>query len=252
MMYYKIISDNTFIGVATSYDLCKYKVRENMPPLMLICNLEEAQYIVCENEYYHDSWLRPETVKGLYKLASIIEIDKDEYESLNKSIEAGENIDISTTPEEDTDIEETPVDPNQTITLEFIKERKLREISSVCSKMIANGFDVELSDEKSHHFSLSEQDQLNLITLSTMISAGETAIPYHADGESCKFYSVDDITAILNAATAYKTYHVTYHNSLRTYIKSLDDVKEISACEYGMNIPTEYQSDVMRVLLMQQ
>ena len=84
-----------------------------------------------------------------------------------------------------------------------------------------------------------------------MVASGETAIPYHADSEPCKFYPVDDITAILNAATSWKTYQVTYNNSLKTYINSLDEITEISAITYGMDIPVDYQSDVLRVLLMQ-
>lgn len=251
MLYYKIIKDNTFIGVSTSFDLCKYKEREDLPPIMLTCALEEAQYIVCENNYYHDSWLRPEIVKGLYHPASVIEIDKEEFIALSKSIESGEEIEVSEEIPETPDIEE-PSDPNEEITVEYVKSKKIAEMNAMCSSLIRNGFDVELSDGISHHFSLTEQDQLNLITLSTMVASGETAIPYHADGEPCKFYTVNDINAILTAATAWKTYQVTYNNSLKTYINSLEKITDISAITYGIEIPVDYQSDVLKALLMQQ
>lgn len=251
MLYYKVIKDNTFIGVSTALDLCKYKLRDGLPPLMLTCNLDEAQYIVCADNYYHDSWLRPETVKDLYSSASIIEIDEEEFTALRKSIESGEQVEVPATPETP-DIDDTPSDPNQEITVEYVKNAKVAEMNMMCTNLIQNGFDVELSDGNSHHFSLTEQDQLNLITLSTMVASGETAIPYHADGEPCKFYPVDDITAILDAATSWKTYQVTYNNSLKTYINSLEKITEISAITYGMDIPVDYQSDVLRVLLMQQ
>lgn len=251
LRYYKVIKNNTFIGVSTSLDLCKYKMRDNLPPIMLICDLDEAQYIVCSNNYYHDSWLRPESIKNLYTSASIIEIEKDEFITLSKSIESGEQIEVpSITETPDINIE--PSDPNEEITIEYVKSAKIAEMNTICTNLIQKGFDVKLEDDISHHFSLSEQDQLNLITLSTMVASGETAIPYHADGEPCKFYSVDDINAILNAATSWKTYHVTYNNSLKTYINSLDKITEISAITYGMEIPVDYQSDVLRVLLMQQ
>lgn len=55
MLYYKVINDNIFIGISTALDLCKYKLRDGLPPLMLTCNLDEAQYIVCADNYYHDS-----------------------------------------------------------------------------------------------------------------------------------------------------------------------------------------------------
>lgn len=251
MLYYKVIKDNAFIGVSTSFDLCKYKERDNFPPLMLTCTLDEAQYIVCDDNYYHDSWLRPENVKGLYPSASIIEIDKEEFAALSKSIESGEQIEVPETPEVP-DTEDKPSDPNEEITVDYVKSAKIIEMNAMCTNLIQNGFDVKLSDEISHHFSLTEQDQLNLITLSTLVASGETAIPYHADGEPCKFFSVDDITAILNAATSWKTYQVTYNNSLKTYINSLDNIMDISAISYGMEIPVDYQSDVLRVLLMQQ
>ena len=122
----------------------------------------------------------------------------------------------------------------------------------MCTNLIQKGFDIKLSDGSSHHFSLTEQDQLNLITLSTMVASGETEIPYHADGEPCKFYTVNDINAILNAATAWKTYQVTYNNSLKTYINSLEKITDISAITYGIEIPVDYQSDVLKALLMQQ
>lgn len=57
------------------------------------------------------------------------------------------------------------------------------------------------TDGETHHFSLTTQDQLNLITLSAMVSQGAEQVPYHADGELCKFYSVSDMLAIINQAT---------------------------------------------------
>lgn len=83
------------------------------------------------------------------------------------------------------------------------------------------------------------------------MAAGETSIPYHADGELCKFYSTDDITTISTGATNFKTYHVSYFNSLKSYIESLDDIETISAITYGSEIPSEYMSDVLKVLVSQ-
>ena len=120
-----------------------------------------------------------------------------------------------------------------------------------CSNVITGGFDVVLSDNESHHFSLTTQDQLNLITVTTLMASGETSIPYHADGELCKFYSPDDMTIISTGATNFKTYHVSYFNSLKSYIESLNDIETISAITYGFEIPSEYMSDVLKVLVSQ-
>lgn len=135
--------------------------------------------------------------------------------------------------------------------LDDIKDAKISEMSASCNSVITRGFDVELSDKEKHHFSLTVQDQLNLITLSSLATAGETVIPYHADGEICREYSAEDISLIVNAATAFKTYHVTYFNSLKVYIKALSDISQISQIKYGVDIPEEYQSDILKTLLSQ-
>lgn len=128
---------------------------------------------------------------------------------------------------------------------------KIKEMSGICESTITNGFDIVLSDGKSHHFSLSVQDQLNLITLSTMLASGEEYIPYHADGELCKAYSLEDASAIITTATNFKTYHITYFNSLKAYINSLKSIKTVSAVTYGMEIPDKYKSEVLTALLSQ-
>ncbi len=130
----------------------------------------------------------------------------------------------------------------------YARQAKIAEMSSECEKIITNGLDVELSDGETYHFSLTTQDQLNLVTLSGMISAGETNIPYHADGELCRLYSVEDATRIIEAATAFKTYNVTYFNSLKSYIAALTDVSVIANIEFGTTIPVEYQSDILQTL----
>ena len=78
-----------------------------------------------------------------------------------------------------------------------------------------------------------------------MIESGETALPYHADGELCRFYSVEDINLIINTATKHKTYHITYFNSLKAYINSLNSIEDISNIFYGVAIPINYQSEIL-------
>ena len=41
-------------------------------------------------------------------------------------------------------------------------------MKSKCSNMITTGFDIALNDGKTYHFSLTLQDQLNLITSSNI------------------------------------------------------------------------------------
>lgn len=82
-----------------------------------------------------------------------------------------------------------------------------------------------------------------------MIQSGETIIPYHADGELCRYYSAEDISKVINFATEFKTYHTTYYNSLKAYIQSIQSKEVIHTITYGMNIPVEYQSDILKAIL---
>lgn len=246
MKYYKLLNDGEFIGVGTSYDLRKFQLKHS---ILLTSDDESAQYIQINDKLYRDDWFSPTITELLdYTTVKIIVIEKDEYDTLFEAIETGKEIEIT---DEEPDIqEELPqIDPDEEVTIEYVKAVKSAEMSATCNKIITNGFDAILSDGENHHFSLTIQDQLNLITLSSMVAAGETVIPYHADGELCKGYSVEDITTIINTATSFKTYHVTYFNSLKVYIDSMNDINEVNNVVYGIDIPEEYHSDVLKQLL---
>lgn len=246
MKYYKLLNDGEFIGVGTSYDLRKFQLKHS---ILLTSDDESAQYIQINDKLYRDDWFSPTITELLdYTTVKIIVIEKDEYDTLFEAIETGKEIEMT---DEEPDIqEELPqIDPDEEVTIEYVKAVKSAEMSATCNKIITNGFDAILSDGENHHFSLTIQDQLNLITLSSMVAAGETVIPYHADGELCKGYSVEDITTIINTATSFKTYHVTYFNSLKVYIDSMNDINEVNNVVYGIDIPEEYQSDVLKQLL---
>ena len=245
MRYYKLIDDTVFIGVATSLDLRRiHPTRLNL----LACDEDNAQYISCNDELYRADWMLPEVITDSgHPIVDVIEIEESEYNALYQTIDNGETVIIE--PEEDEHIEIVdPVDPAVEVTLEYMISKKVAEMSAECSQHITAGFDVVLSDGNTHHFSLTTQDQLNLITLSAMVASGETGIPYHADGELCQFYSADDVAIMTTAATSFKTYHTSYYNSLRGYIESLTDIESISKIWYGVEIPFDYQSDVLKTI----
>ena len=135
-------------------------------------------------------------------------------------------------------------DPNET--LEYVRYSKLNEMSSTCRTTIEAGFDLTLRGN-TYHFSLTTQDQLNLMNLNVMAQT-EELIPYHADGEECAFYTAQEINEIVAAANNFKNYQLAYYNALKMYINALDTIEAIAAIEYGTPIPDEYKSDVLRVL----
>jgi hypothetical protein len=75
--------------------------------------------------------------------------------------------------------------------LEFIRSSKLNEMSHTCRTTIESGIDLEIRGEIKH-FSLTTQDQLNLMSAQTMAQT-QILIPYHADGEETDFYTNEEI-----------------------------------------------------------
>lgn len=240
MKYYKIINNNEFIGVVTSRDFIKYSPRANC---FLCADEVRGEYINLNAVLYRSTWMAPIVHAEPYVSAIITEITEEEYNTIREAINNNEEILI----EDDTE-EEIPViipeDPD--ITLEFVRQTKLSQMSKTCRQTIENGFDLILRGEIAH-FSLTTQDQLNLMNLSIMAQT-ENLIPYHADGEECVFYSADEINQIISAANTFKNYQLAYNNALKVYINDLDTIEAIAAIEYGTPIPDEYKSDVLMVL----
>lgn len=115
------------------------------------------------------------------------ELEYFEYDYV-EIVEFKENIDIK-------DVKDNPskyLHYTNSKKLADIKATKLKEISKKCEDTIYNGVDVKMPDG-TYHFSLTEEDQLNIFGLQAKISAGQTVLEYHADGQPCKYYSVEDI-----------------------------------------------------------
>lgn len=245
LKYYKLINNSEFIGIGTTFDLRRFQTKHR---ILLTCDESEAQYIECNNLLYRDLWMVPESTDIVKSVSvSIIEIDKNEYDILHESMKTGERIVIQ--PEAEEPVNSPVVDANEVITVEFVKSSKISEMNSACNKAIVKGFDATLNDGETYHFSLTTQDQLNMITLSELVEMGENSIPYHADGELCKFYSAEDVKVILKGVREHKTYHVSYFNALKAYVESLSTIEEIRYIEYGVEIPEEHQTDVLKSLL---
>lgn len=236
-----MISGTNIVGIATQRDFVRFQRKHR---ILVCCDIGIAQYILIGEKLYRDNWLYPLFGDEIleYQQVMITEINEEEYNILAVAFETNEQIQIDEEPE----IEEPEEQHVEDVSVEFVRSAKLMEINHACNKTITDGFDIILSDGVQHHFSLTTQDQLNLITLSTMIANGETTIPYHADGELCRFYSAADMLSVITYATQYKTYQVSYHNALKLYVKSLSDMNTISSIYYGIEIPEEYLSDVLK------
>ena len=136
-------------------------------------------------------------------------------------------------------------------TLEEVQEAKVAEMNAAQQAVIQQGIDVQLSGG-SEHFTLTDHDQASLMGLQTQVAAGLEQIPWHTSDETehCKFYSNADMALITTAAMSWVTWHVTYFRDLRIYIRSLHTKEEVEAITYGMDIPEQHQSDVLKALIV--
>lgn len=242
MKFYKILVDRTFIGAVHSGQF----VAENAVRRRLFHSDEEhGQFIEYKGILYRDYWMQPVVNDSrIFTIADIREITEEEYTAYMEAIINNDTIDDEPEEEEE-EIIPTPV-PNIDEGLEFVRESKINAMSRACRTTIESGFDLELRGE-THHFSLTTQDQLNLMSLSATATT-QDLIPYHADDETCVFYTADEIKEIAAKATEFKNYNLAYYNSLKTYINALETIEEVSAITYGTPIPEEYKSDVLKVL----
>ena len=247
MKYYKLMKDSKIFGVCNSNDFKYYNPNSN---LILSSDEIHGQLIRYKQQLYRDYWMidLPANFNRAYELVKVAEITENEFDVLFEMLS---KIDYIVESKEESGTPVITVVPStfqEEPTIEAVRKLKLQKLSNICNQTIENGFDTILSDNVSHHFSLTTQDQLNLISIGQMAANGIEMIPYHADGEICKFYSPDDINNIIEAATQYKIYHTTYYNALKNYVNSLDDINTIQQIEYGVVLPIEYQSDVLRAL----
>lgn len=129
------------------------------------------------------------------------------------------------------------------------QEAVISAMSEACAAAIIGGVDVVLSDGETYHFSLTLEDQMNLMSLQALLDAGAETVPYHADGQDCRYYDAEDFHTITQAATTWKMFQESYFNSLRGYIQSLESEEALEAVQYGMEIPEAFQTDVLRQLM---
>lgn len=162
-----------------------------------------------------------------HKVVSMVEIDESEYSFLKAQIS------------------DKPLDANgNVITLSAARTKKIEELSSACEENIVKGFDIILSDEISHHFTLDVYDQMRISNLNSKASAGSEKLLYHADGEICQYFSKEDIIAINEKMEQTIEYHTAYFNSMKVYISNIFNVGTILNIRYGDSIPTKYRTDV--------
>lgn len=124
--------------------------------------------------------------------------------------------------------------------LEEVKENFIKYAKLMCSAYIELGVDIELSDGNTYHFSLTSEDQQNINLAYELANLTKESVPYHADNNTCKLYTVEDISKIHFESAIHITYYQTCFNLLKEYIKNCNDAETIIKSYYLMKLPDEY------------
>lgn len=149
---------------------------------------------------------------------------------------------VPPSPPEPSEPEPEPEPP----TLEEVRAQKLQEMGDACRQIIYVGVDVVLPGNNIEHFSLKEEDQINLFGKQAQLVSGAEKLEYHQDGHPCRYYTAEEMQAIITAAMRHVSYHTTYCNSLNMWIAGATTTEELNTIFYGADIPEEYQSQVLR------
>lgn len=128
-------------------------------------------------------------------------------------------------------VEPIPYEP----TLEEIKENKINQLSDTCNFLIINGVDINI-DGALEHFSYKEEDQVNIKEIFDLAVQTNVPMYYHADSESCKLYTVEQIINLYATATTNKMHHITYYNQLKEFVNDLETVEDVQNVEYGQEL----------------
>lgn len=237
MKYYKLFSDNAFIGVITSNNFVRYN---NYTKNFIIADENNGELISYKGQCYRDNQMSSGIGLEIvpYNEAHIEEITKEEFMQFVEAMEDNEEEVI----EQETVTYNTPtIDPYKAMTAEYAKEIKNAQFTKACEKAIEDG--VEVNDK---HYSLTTSDQLNLLAAENDILNGVEQVMYHADGEDYRYFSADEIDDIISAAKSWRLYNTIYLKSLKNYVNSLNDVDIILSLTYGSEIPEEFRSEALK------
>lgn len=127
--------------------------------------------------------------------------------------------------------------------IEIMVKNKCDEINNMCNNAIKSGIDYN-----GEHYDLTDEDQINMLAWSSIAQSG-SSVPYHSSGNPCRAYSSEEFLGLVQTATQFKTYHLTYCNLLKQQIANMTDIEEIKSVTYGVTQLNEtYQAIMAQVL----
>lgn len=257
MIFYKITHNQEIIDVNTSLNI-NYVKYDRYHQSLKICKNDDPNIlgIVSSDNatVYHliDCPVIPDVIIGEFIDVRMTAISEEDYIVFKKAIDEQREIidpDPFIPPEPEPTPEDKEKEEEYKRSLQFVKDSKIAYMSYLCNQTIEKGISVTLSDGEVHSFALTEHDQTNLMGRLTQLNAGALQVSYHPDDGICIYYSAEDMMKIIQTSMFHVDFQNTYFNSLKHYINSMNNLVDVSAVYYGMEIPEEYQSQPLKDLL---
>lgn len=135
------------------------------------------------------------------------------------------------------------------MTIEEYRNFMLKNISKACEADVYLGSSIEI-DGIPQSFSFKAEDQINLLQLylMTQMYPSITAVPYHSNGQTCMFYTAEQIKTIYMTLIIRLISITTYANQLNLYAQTLTTKEELSTLRYGMELPESYARVVADIM----
>lgn len=132
--------------------------------------------------------------------------------------------------------------------LEGLKLKKKEEFKEATNNTIYAGFDVKTS-QGTEHFPLTPEDQSDIKALyDEVVKNPAISLLYHSEGNLCRLFSAEEITAIYMSAMQHKTYHTTYGNHLIVWVDRIQSVDELNLLYYGSALPDDLQAHLEELI----
>ena len=88
-----------------------------------------------------------------------------------------------------------------------------------------------------------------MTTAYNAVMAGAESYPYHADGQLCRMFTAEEITAISNASIRHKLYHTTLCNHLLTWARRAETAEELERITYTADgMPEDLAANMTQIL----
>lgn len=119
--------------------------------------------------------------------------------------------------------------------LEVVKQKKIKELDSICTQIIYGGFYSNANGtNKLYDFEL--ENQINMMGLQPKVMNGET-ISYYAKGEACHDYTSVQFLQLINDGATFKFNTIEKYKQLKNYVNNLTTSDEVNKINWNTVIP---------------